>query len=55
LTLYDVYDFDPAYLDKAKNGNVSGMGNILNTAGAAAMTDGQLVPYYMLIEVKVYI
>ena len=41
LTIYDLYDFD-------KNA-----GDVLNGAGAAAMKDGKLKPFFMLINVTI--
>ena len=51
LKLFDIYDFEPSYIDKLSNS--SGGSDLLNAAGAAAMLDGKLVPYYFITEVKI--
>ena len=55
LTMYDIYDFDQSYIDKLENTpeNQLDTNTVLNAAGAAAMMDGRLTPYYALIEVKI--
>ena len=52
LTLTDVYDFDPKYIDKVTNGQ-NGFGTALNAVGAAAMKDGGLKPYFEVFEVEI--
>ena len=51
LKVYDIYDFDPSYMNNLSNN--SSFGQVINAAGAAAMRDGELVPYYHITEVKV--
>ena len=52
LTLCDVYDFDQSYIDKLKDGQ-NAFGIMINAAGAAAMKDGKLIPYYSIFEVTI--
>ena len=52
LTVCDVYDFDPKYIDKLTD-KTSSTGTILNAAGAAAMKDGKLKPYYWISTVSI--
>ncbi len=52
LTLTDVYDFNPAYIDKVTNGQNS-FGTALNAIGAAAMKDGELKPYFEVFELEI--
>ena len=47
----DLYDFDPNYVSSLNDN--SGMGTVVNAAGAAAMKDGKLKPYYHITEVKI--
>lgn len=46
LTIYDLYDFDSSLTGNSGNA-------VLNRAGAAAMKDGKLVPYFTLIDVVI--
>jgi hypothetical protein len=51
LTLFDIYDFDQSYISKLTNS--SRKQNMLNAAGAAAMKDGKLKPYFEIFEVEI--
>jgi len=52
LTLADVYDFDPDYINKLTNGD-NNLNTALNAVGAAAMQDGKLQPYFEVFEVEI--
>lgn len=52
LKIYDMYDFDPKYVSNLKTNTTSGSA-VVNAAGAAAMMDGNLKPYYHITEVKI--
>ena len=52
LTVFDIYDFDLSFIDKINTSNYS-TGDVLNAAGAMAMKNGDLKPYYEVWEVKI--
>ena len=51
LTIADIYDFDAKYLNNLNS--ASGKSDCLNAAGAAAMMDGELKPFFTLIDVTI--
>ena len=51
LKVFDIYDFDQSYITKLNSS--SGGGTVLNAAGAAAMKDGKLKPYYHITNVEI--